>query len=230
MFIRNRHSIALLAVAGLFLGAVSTASAQNYYPSNQQRVVYSSNFGGNGYCPNCNHAGSGCRCGYGAPPYFASKQCGLKKWLFCDGYCTVSPDHGWAIPRKVPVVRNPVVYQHYYPNNWYGTAPQGRAGRARVYPTIAMPTDTTQMGYYYQRVPSWQANRSMYPATPWPANFHYRNAPRNYNPQNVQWIETTPAEQATPEKADKAIPAPAPQAGDKAAQLAPGSIPVANVK
>ncbi len=37
---------------------------------------------------------------------------------------------------------------------------------------IYTPTDTTQLGYYYQRVPVWQRRNGMIPPVPHPEAFH----------------------------------------------------------
>ena len=38
--------------------------------------------------------------------------------------------------------------------------------------SVYMPTDTTQLGYYYQATPRWQARQGMVPLTPTPSLWH----------------------------------------------------------
>lgn len=68
-----------------------------------------------------------------------------------------------ATPPRNPVDRIPVQYLRYYPGAWYGlpgsTLPV-------VAPQVHMPTDTTQLGFYYQRVPTWVPVPGMVPPSP----------------------------------------------------------------
>lgn len=61
------------------------------------------------------------------------------------------------------VHRYPVVYTRWYPERWYGTPGPRPASPA---PMVYMPTDTTQLGYYYQVVPRWQPRANPIPK-PW---------------------------------------------------------------
>ena len=38
---------------------------------------------------------------------------------------------------------------------------------------VYMPTDTTQLGYYYQHAPTWHAYSGMIPPVPRPSDWHY---------------------------------------------------------
>jgi hypothetical protein len=89
--------------------------------------------------------------------------------LFRERYCKNSPDYGYAPPAKVPLHRRGIQYSNYYPNQWYGLPGSGLAGG---YPMVYQATDTTQLGYYYQHVPSWQPNPNMLPRRPIPAQWH----------------------------------------------------------
>lgn len=66
-------------------------------------------------------------------------------------------------PPRYTVDRIPVQYLRYYPGVWYGlpgsTLPV-------VAPQVHMPTDTTQLGFYYQRVPTWVPVPGMVPPSP----------------------------------------------------------------
>jgi hypothetical protein len=99
----------------------------------------------------------------------------LYGWLPGDGGCTHPPDYGWTRPTKYPIRRVPVEYHRYWPTRWYGepgTVPAHPTGRQ--FPVVFTPTDTTQLGYYYQRVPTWRPNPAMIPPAPWPPDWHHR--------------------------------------------------------
>ncbi len=110
------------------------------------------------------------------------KLCHILHWLspyHCG--CTHPPDHGWAPPLKVPmngyatgepgsIGRVPVRYQRTFPASWTGESTGARSGFR--YPMAYWPTDTTQLGYYYQQVPTWIPNPSMVPPVPHPAEYH----------------------------------------------------------
>lgn len=80
------------------------------------------------------------------------------------------PDRGWNPPARYPVNRNGIWYRNSWPKAWYGNAGGGFISNA---PMVYQPTDTTQLGYSYARVPTWQATQ-MIPPTPCPANYHSR--------------------------------------------------------
>jgi hypothetical protein len=92
--------------------------------------------------------------------------------LFCEHYCTPAADHGFSIPAKYPIYRRGVQYNAYFPAKWYGT-PGETFASAPIYPTVYQPTDTTQLGYYYQHVPFWMPNPAMLPPRPIPAQWHH---------------------------------------------------------
>ncbi|MEZ6125321.1 MAG: hypothetical protein R3C49_19405 [Planctomycetaceae bacterium] len=84
------------------------------------------------------------------------------------------PDSGWAPPASVPLTRSGGWYTSYQPGQWYGN-PGGGYGPAA--PMVYQPTDTTQLGYSYARVPTWRPNPGMIPPVPQPSNFHNRICP-----------------------------------------------------
>ncbi len=117
-----------------------------------------------GNCPECyggKHGyGSGCPDG----------KCGL----FKEHYCSHSPDHGWSIPGKWPIHRRGVQYTNFYPSQYAGmNGGTGSGGNAPAYPMAYMPTDTTQLGFYYQHVPFWQPQPNPLPQRPVPAQWHH---------------------------------------------------------
>lgn len=125
-------------------------------------------------CGTCGYYGNG-QCGYGG--YGCMRPAGhvhqFLDWFNPHGMCTHSPDHGYAPPGKLhtPVPRQ-VAYQKGFPDSWTGQpgAGMGVGGPRAV--AIYMPTDTTQLGYYYQAVPRWQAYQGMVPPTPIPSQWH----------------------------------------------------------
>lgn len=110
--------------------------------------------------------------------------------------CTHSSDHGWVRPQKHALHRIPVQYQRYWPNKWYGQPGYGPGKNARRYPTVYMPTDTTQLGYYYQTVPQWRPNPSMLPPAPRPSQWHVRG--RGQGAVYSQPVMITPTPQQAP--------------------------------
>lgn len=91
-----------------------------------------------------------------------------------------SPFDEWAAPSRYPVHPGFFYYRRYYPDYWAGQPQPVRRKTAKM---IFTPTDTTQLGYYYQHVPVWQPNPSMIPPEPHPATWH------NWDklPANVVW-------------------------------------------
>lgn len=77
-------------------------------------------------------------------------------------------DQGFSVPVKQPIYRTPVAYQHWLRDN---SAPAGYGGGPTA-PIVYMPTDTTQLGYYYQHVPTWRPQPGRIPPTPYPAEWH----------------------------------------------------------
>jgi hypothetical protein len=148
--------LALIGTVGLMAMAINTVNAQQASS-----------------CPTCNNSGGI----YNAPAY----DTGNWQYADCDtGNCKNSsnslcstkgfPDKGWNPPARYPVNRNGIWYRNYWPKAWYGNAGGGFIGNA---PMVYQPTDTTQLGYSYAKVPTWQATR-MIPPTPCPANYHAR--------------------------------------------------------
>ncbi|MEO1999963.1 MAG: hypothetical protein ABGZ17_32375 [Planctomycetaceae bacterium] len=101
-------------------------------------------------------------------------------WTTCDNGVTgrgmLWPDAGWNRPMPTAVRRAPVVYSRRWPQTWHG---QSGAARVTAPPTVYQPTDTTQLGFIYHRVPQWQPNPQMLPRAPWPATWHSRRCPSN---------------------------------------------------
>lgn len=115
-----------------------------------------------GACPNCPGG-----VGYGCGNRFGFRVRQFFDWFNPCGMCVHSPDHGFCPPAKRPIYYRPVAYTQNYPPNWSGQAgyPAQTAGGPAPY-SVYWPTDTTQLGYYYQQVPQWYPNPGMYPSTP----------------------------------------------------------------
>lgn len=108
---------------------------------------------GGGYCPGNHCQGGHC----------------FGKGLFCEHYCKHSADYGYSPPAKYPLHRRGVEYQNYYPAQWYGAGGDYLPATA---PMVYQPTDTTQLGFYYQHVPYWQPQPNRLPPRPVPAQWH----------------------------------------------------------
>ena len=89
---------------------------------------------------------------------------------FQEHYCTNSPDYGFSIPGKWPVLRRGVQYNQYFPTSWYGA--NGTLAADVSYPMVYQPTDTAQLGFYYQHVPFWMPQPNPLPPRPLPAQWH----------------------------------------------------------
>jgi hypothetical protein len=115
------------------------------------------------------------------------------RWVLDPDYYTVAPDYGWSPPARVPVRRQNVTYQNYGPNAWGGAGAgdsnAGAAGQGQPQrrPIIATPTDTTQLGYYYQHVPTWQP-KNILPVAPHPRHWHTRPSQLDQNSSYVRWM------------------------------------------
>ena len=148
-------------------------------------------------CQTCNE-----RCGTACRPFGP----GLARMdyifpnLVCNGRCSYSPGHGWAPPKKVAIYRHPVVYQ----NVWQNRATAAKQGQS--YPVVGMPTDTTQLGFYYQQVPQWRPNPAMTPSIPRPSAYHNRTCSNCYSNGVYYSVDSTTEATATPQ-ADVEAPA-----------------------
>lgn len=149
------------------------------------------------------------------------------RWVLDPNYYAVAPDYGWSPPGKAAVQRNYVTYTQYHPENWYGSGSAGNAKQHRGYQVIGQPTDTAQMGYYYQQVPTWQPRPGMIPGTPDPRNWHWRPDQVSADGTRTQWVRLrdvwVPLDQipgqATPQP--EAVPVPEPMPPEAAPVPAP---------
>jgi len=134
------------------------------------------------------------------------------------------PTTGWVPPGVIPMHRMWVPYHKFFPNPWMGQP----AGPQVRLPVIYMPTDTTQLGYYYQHVPHWHSYANMIPPVPRPVDWHYKyQTPRVISSRVIM---PTPAEdlgqpQPMPEGQPSAPPPPKQSDLDKSA-AAPELLPL----
>ncbi|MCA9068725.1 MAG: hypothetical protein KDA84_07370, partial [Planctomycetaceae bacterium] len=103
-----------------------------------------------------------------------------KEWY---GYQNNGP---WMRPIRRPLYRVPVQYARYWPTTYYTGAYDPSARYAQPLPMVYQPTDTTQLGFYYQRVPQWQPRPNAIPGPPWPPNWHY-TIPTRYGVYEYPW-------------------------------------------
>ena len=118
---------------------------------------------------------------YGADcPYCESGMMNGGMCQHCQGHGRGrrSPGAGWCAPTKVTMQRERVQYWKWYPNYWSGYGP-GPA--TPYYPMVYTPTDTAQLGFYYQHVPHWTAQPWRTPGPAHPAAWHNRYCGRSRN-------------------------------------------------
>ncbi|MDF1742129.1 MAG: hypothetical protein P1V19_00450 [Gimesia sp.] len=166
MRILNMQLLAILAVTGFVAGSVSNVSADDRTPAIQtgiEQVGHKTGGGGEYYCP---PGSSGRYDGGGSYRYYGTRE----GWAFLRKHKSHGP--AWCPPSAQMIQRTPVQYQRYYSNQYMGQrGPTGAANYQQIY----MPTDTTQLGFYYQSVPTWQPRRGMLPPAPDPSMYHTRN-------------------------------------------------------
>lgn len=220
----NVQTAKLWRAALVVLAAVtpSIASAQDGEGTAHDSTVYAqpveSNWNGAGNTHVCPHCYS---CYHGK-----SNDLALLRWFVDPKFYAHSPDYGWARVTKMPAQRYAVVYQRYHPDRWYGRPGGGWPADAPVYPTVGNPTDTAQLGCYYQHVPYWQPNPARIPPPPHPAQWHQRHCPTGYNAGQVTWkqlkgaqpqpvpdyvpAESMPSDEDASEDVDQLAPEPDP--------------------
>ncbi|MAT16852.1 MAG: hypothetical protein CMJ46_16455 [Planctomyces sp.] len=91
-----------------------------------------------------------------------------------DGCFNMYPaDAGWGRPIRNYIEHVPVSYLKRWPDRVHGIH---HPGPMKMYPIVYQPTDTTQLGFTYQRVPTWQPKPWMVPPMPIPSQWHRREA------------------------------------------------------
>ncbi len=103
------------------------------------------------------------------------------------GYARISR-RDWTAPESRYLERSPVIFPRMYPKKFYGQHGPKTPGPVRRYSIIPLPTDTSQQGFYYMHVPSWQSRAGMLPPIPRPSRWHNRPAP-----PSARMIEGPPA-------------------------------------
>lgn len=152
------------------------------------------------------------------------------RWVVDPNYYTVAPDYGWSEPGKWPIVRRSPVYNKYTPDVWYGTGRGGQPQGAQAYPVIATPTDTSQLGYYYQTVPQWQPNPGMIPPPPNPRTMMYRPYELGADGSYTRWVPLrnawVPINQIPTSYAPTSMPQPQPVIQAPAPVVQPEAVPM----
>lgn len=161
-------------------------------------------------------------------------------WFNPHGLGTNSPDHGWCPPAKRPLYRADVVYNKMYPDAWTGAAASHAVGGPRP-PVVYTPTDTTQLGYYYQKVPYWTPQPGMIPPAPVPSQWHlslcetgdYRHHPAGVVFGTAPRIAPTSAPVMAPQVIDQPAIPPAgelvnPSGGLERSAVSPHLLPIQN--
>jgi len=182
----HRTSLKLLALVGLVLPA-SHAMAQN----SSEGVVQLGHCDADScvsadYCDGCGDGygsltrrnlrrsrracggNAGMRGFYGYGDSCSCRNCLLTRWLNAHSpyhRCTYPADHGFAPPAHRPIRPRPAMY-----TRMYGQSEAADPGYR--HPTVYMPTDTTQLGFYYQQVPYWRPRAGMIPPVPHPGEWH----------------------------------------------------------
>ncbi len=137
-------------------------------------VVTSVNAGDSSNCPTCNNNGAYAPTEWTETSGIICDNCDQCDSSGCKGCSLCSskgwPDKGWNPPAHYPVNRDGIWYRNMWPQAWYGNPGGGFIANS---PMVYQPTDTTQLGYSYAKVPTWQSIR-MIPPTPCPSNFHAR--------------------------------------------------------
>ncbi len=183
----NRLTLSLVAIATCMLsdGYTFGQTPQGHDGNQGDRQpdgVYHLTSGSN--CQSCNPGGGHQVMHQQATQYCApcdSRCAGWTRPLFpnnCAARCCATkayPDAGWNPPTHMPVNYDGAWYGSYLPQHAYGT-PGG--GFIANHPTVYQPTDTTQLGYYYHKVPTWQSRANMIPPVPHPRDFHARVCPQ----------------------------------------------------
>ncbi|MEM7810717.1 MAG: hypothetical protein AAF532_04490 [Planctomycetota bacterium] len=99
---------------------------------------------------------------------------------------TTAADAGFNVPNRHPIPYDAVRYWKWNPEVPYGL--EGSV-HPQVLPIVAVPTDTTQLGYYYQRVPAWRPMPGMIPPPPNPDLIHDRNCRGTAGPYGYVPVE-----------------------------------------
>jgi hypothetical protein len=96
---------------------------------------------------------------------------GIGRFRLTSCLLSYDPARGYRQPDVAHIDREAVIYYRYWPQRFYG---QPGYRLAPSFPMVYMPTDTTQLGVYYSRVPQWLPNPRMYPRPPRPDEWNRR--------------------------------------------------------
>lgn len=165
---------AALALAGLCLGDVSPAGAQEAEAEAQpEPITEAADLPAPGEDVGSSSAGMSSGIAYnggyggGMLPNGGAPIRRGKDWY---GYTDNGP---WMRPIRRPIYRVPVQYARYWPTSYYTGGYDPALRYSQPLPMVYQPTDTTQLGFYYQRVPQWQPRPGAIPGPPWPPAWHH---------------------------------------------------------
>ena len=165
---KNLSAAILATVAVLVTGSAASAQVQ------QASHCDCNNGGGNyiGYqasdWSNCNHCQTG---NHSSNRQDRVARRDERRAAWANRPRLAHPDSGWAPPTHYPVNYDSMWYATYHPQAYYGNPGGGFIGN---YPAVYQPNDTTQLGYTYMNVPTWQSHTGVIPGVPYPGNFHHR--------------------------------------------------------
>jgi hypothetical protein len=131
------------------------------------------------------------------------------------------PGQGWCYPTKVPLQYGGIGYTRYYPKVWPGQHGAVNAVRAGHYPSVGLPTDTTQLGYYYHHTPQWTPQPGRIPGLPYPPRWHRTVCDPSMRGPMIETIEVQPGEPAAPSEGE--VPPAPPADGNTSASYFPES-------
>jgi len=155
----------------------------------------------------------------------------LACWLIKPNAYILSSDHGWSYVIKRPIVTQNITYQHYWPQASQAAKNSRNRVPVSAYPMVAQPTDTMQLGYYYQHAPRWQPRPDMLPRPPIPSQWHIRKCGYRADGSYVVWVplsrlprQVSPVQQQQPPQPQTSPAKPSPQ-GSTPQSTSPRPVP-----
>jgi hypothetical protein len=181
--------VAALALAGVSLGDFSSAPAQESAPANpgviapqREPITEAEPLPIPGYPAASPESAATSNADGSSQGYYVANPAGWSYPLLPDGSTAIrrgknwygyENEGPWLRPIRNPIDRVPVQYARYWPTSYYTGASDPNAQYAQALPVVYQPTDTTQLGFTYQRVPQWQPRPNAIPSAPWPPTWHY---------------------------------------------------------
>ncbi len=198
-----KNSVALTTLLGLLLTfrpAVAQVGAPAAGPTSEPVAFYVEQpTDGSVPCPVCRAqaARTGCQHCLVIPVVTPGAM-----WLVDPKTYILPSDFGWSYPIKRAIIRRNLTYQRYWPAQWTGERTKAAVSS---YPMVAQPTDTMQLGYYYQHVPTWQPRPDMLPRPPLPSKWHIRKCGHLPDGSYVVWVplSSMPVQAAPAESSER---------------------------